>query len=51
MPLGERFCCAKGDVFEGEDCRNIAQQTVDKWRKINTLSNTAGTTKFVGAMI
>ncbi len=42
----ETLLC-RADVSEDADCRRMADQTLEKWGKIDVLVNNAGTSKFV----
>jgi 3-oxoacyl-[acyl-carrier protein] reductase len=42
-----RGMALQGDVAQDADCRRVAKAVLDKWRRIDALVNSAGTTKFV----
>ena len=45
--LGAEALALSADVSEDSSCRETASQTLDKWGRIDSLVNNAGTTKFV----
>ena len=45
--LGVETLLCQADVSKDEDCRRMAQETLDKWGRIDILVNNAGTSKFV----
>ena len=45
--LGVEAIAIKADVSEDNSCVQTAQETIEKWGRIDALVNNAGTTKFV----
>ena len=45
--LGVETLLCQADVSNDEDCRRMAQETLDQWGRIDILVNNAGTSKFV----
>ena len=45
--LGAEAIAIKADVSEDNSCVQTAQETIEKWGRIDALVNNAGTTKFV----
>jgi 3-oxoacyl-[acyl-carrier protein] reductase len=45
--LGAETLVCRADVSEDEDCRRMAEETMRKWGRIDTLVNNAGTTKYM----
>ena len=45
--LGAEAIAITGDVSEDNSCVQTAQETIEKWGRIDALVNNAGTTKFV----
>lgn len=43
---GAQTLLVRGDVAEDADCRNMAEQALKKWGRIDALINNAGTSKF-----
>lgn len=43
---GGEVLVVKANVAEDADCRKLAQETLDRWGRIDALVNNAGTTKF-----
>ncbi len=44
--FGAQILLARGDVAEDADCRNLAEQALKKWGRIDALVNNAGISKF-----
>ncbi|MGK0169771.1 MAG: 3-oxoacyl-[acyl-carrier protein] reductase [Gammaproteobacteria bacterium] len=45
--LGVEALVVQVDVSKDEDCRRLASSALDKWGRIDALTDNAGTTKFV----
>jgi 3-oxoacyl-[acyl-carrier protein] reductase len=45
--LGAGVLICKADVSQDADCRSLVAATLDRWGRIDSLVNNAGTTKFV----
>ena len=44
--LGAETLVIKSDVSEEKNCKNVVEETIKKWRRLDALVNNAGTTKF-----
>jgi len=44
--MGGQTLIVRADVSADQDCRRLAEAVLDKWGRIDTLVNNAGTTKF-----
>ena len=44
--LGAETLVIKSDVSKEKNCKNVVEETIKKWRRLDALVNNAGTTKF-----
>ena len=44
--LGAETLVIKSDVSEEKNCKNVVEETITKWKRLDALVNNAGTTKF-----
>ena len=44
--LGAETLVIKSDVSEEKNCKNVVEETIKKWKRLDALVNNAGTTKF-----